>query len=490
MLKARERLGAELAVPYIEENQGNEAKREHVPMTERTETAPARNAGARTRPPALHPADLLIALLLIVGFFLGPLKLLGVSWLSYIAADGLAVLIILVVLWERIAGRKPLLAASPLSIPIFLLAGFCVLELFNPEAPFIRSLLGLRSWLLYLCFYFVGFYSLRSVKQVEKLYALLLILGVVTAVYGVYQWQVGPELFASWSDYYGRYARLTWLAQSGEVFRAFSTFVMPGSFGGNMALLMLLAFSIVTSRRFGATVRIALAFAFGVMGVGIAVSGSRGPVALLLLPGAVALGFSPGVWRRFSVAFKAALVAGAAVVGIVFLIGPIVSERFSTIFDPQAFFWKWFGPFSYGISLARMHPFGMGMGFTAGVPQFISNPVIQSLPTENIDSGYGSAAGELGFLGLALFAYFAIKVGIEGLRTWRRLPAGRLRDLLLGPALYAGTYPIVSLVFQPQATLPSSIYFWLLIGMLMKAPALQRQLDEDQLHRSSVHPGE
>ncbi len=459
-------------------------------MTERTETTTERNSTGRNRPPPLHPADLLIALLLIVGFFLGPIKLLGVSWLSYVAADGLALFVILIVLWERISGRKPLLAASPLSIPIILLAAFCVLELFNPEAPFIRSLLGLRSWLLYLCFYFVGLYVLRSLRQLERLYALLLVLGVVTAVYGVYQWQAGPEQFASWSDYYGRYARLTWLAQSGEVFRAFSTFVMPGSFGGNMALVMMLAFSILGSRRFRPVVRIAVAAAFAVMGVGIAVSGSRGPVALLLLAAAVALGFSPGVWRRFSVAFKAALVAGAAVVGIAFLIGPIVSERFITIFDPQAFFWKWFGPLSYGISLARLHPFGMGMGFTAGVPQFIADPVIQSLPTENIDSGYGSAAGELGFLGLVLFAYFAIKVGIEGLRTWRRLPPGRLRDLFLGPALYAGTYPIVSLVFQPQATLPSSIYFWLLIGMLMKAPAIQRQLDEDQLHRSSVHPRE
>jgi hypothetical protein len=102
----------------------------------------------------------------------------------------------------------------------------------------------------------------------------------------------------------------------------------------------------------------------------------------------------------------------------------------------------------------------------------------------NVDSGYGSAAAELGLLGLGLFTYFALKVGIEGFLTWKRLPAGRLRDLLLGPALLAATYPIVSVIFQPQATLPGSIYFWLLIGMLMKAPALQRALDADQLLRS------
>ena len=182
--------------------------------------------------------------------------------------------------------------------------------------------------------------------------------------------------------------------------------------------------------------------------------------------------------------------AGLAALLVAFLIGPVISERFSTIFDPQAFFWKWFGPLTYGIRIAQEHPFGMGLGYTAGVPQFIPAQAIRDLPTTNIDSGYGSAAAELGFVGLALFTYFALKVGIEGVRAWRRLPAGRLRDLLLGPALLAASYPVVAVIAQPQAALPSSIYFWLLIGMLMKAPRLERELDADQLFHSPMHSGQ
>ena len=72
--------------------------------------------------------------------------------------------------------------------------------------------------------------------------------------------------------------------------------------------------------------------------------------------------------------------------------------------------------------------------------------------------------------------------------TLAGLIAGNL--LLLGPALIAATYPIVSVIFQPQAALPSSIYSWLLIGMLMKAPRLQRGPDADQLLHSSVYPGQ
>jgi len=429
-------------------------------------------------------------LLLLVGFFLGPLKLLGVSWLSYLSADGLALLVLSVVFAERLATRKPLFASSPLSVPLLLLAIFCLLELVNPEAPFIRSVLGLRSWLLYLGFYFVGLYTLRSVEQLERLYAVLLALGFITAVYGIYQWQAGPESFANWSEYYGGYARLAWLAQSGAVFRAFSTFVAAGTFGGNMALLMLLAFSAAASSRIRLWWRVLAAATFAAMGVGIAASGSRGPLAHLLLAAGLGLALTPGLRRRVIVVFMAVVMAGAALVLVVYTIGPIVGERFSTILDPQSFFWKWFGPLTYGIRIAQEHPFGMGLGYTAGVPQFVSNPLFQDLPSANVDSGYGSAAAEFGLLGLALFGYFAVKVGIEGPRAWKRLPAGRLRDLMFAPALLAGTYPLVSVIFQPQATLPSSIYSWLLIGMLMKAPTLQRTLDADQLLRAQVHTGQ
>ena len=442
-------------------------------------------ASALTR--AGHPVDPLLTALLVLAFFLGPLKLLGTSWASYLSADGLAAAVLLVVFGERIARRKVLFVSSSLSVPLLLLGIYCVLELLNPEAPFLRSVLGLRSWLLYLGFYFVGLYSLRSVRQIERLYALLLVLGFLTALYGVYQWQAGPQSFANWSEYYGQYARLAWVARSGVVFRAFSTFVAAGTFGGNMALLMLLAFSVAASARFRMRWRIASAVVFAVMGIGIAASGSRGALAHLMLAGAVGLAFIPGLRPRITVGILGAAMASVATVLVIFLIGPVISERFATMIDPQAFFWKWFYPLMNGIGIAQQHPLGVGLGYTAGVPMFIANPVFRELPLTNIDSGYGSAAAELGFIGLGLFTYFALKVGFEGFRTWVRLPAGRLRDLLLGPALLAATYPIVSVIFQPQAALPSSIYFWLLIGMLIKSPALQRQLDADQFLPSQVH---
>ncbi len=459
------------------------ASADHDPVTYRPQKAGAvdRSSSIVGR---LDLTEILIAVLLVLGFSLGPLKLLGVAWVSYLAPDGLAMLIVIVAAAKRLMARKPVFAASPMSVPVLLLGGLCILEVANPEAVFIRSILGLRSWLLYLALYFVGFYSLRSSVQVERLYALLLALGFVTALYGIYQWMAGPQSFASWSEDYGRYAQIMW---SGGLFRAFSTFVLPNTFGSNMAFLMLLALSVAASPEVRRLWKFLAVLGFAVMGAGIAASGSRGPVVYLAIATVLGLFFTRGFSRRLTVGLSAVLMATAAVALALFAIGPIVSGRFMTILDPQAFFWKWFLPLSNGIQIAHEHPLGMGLGYTAGVPQFLSNRVFHELPITTIDSGYGSAVAELGFIGLAVFFFFALKVGIEGFRVWRRVPEGRLRDLLLGPALMAGAYPIVSVIAQPQASLPSSIYFWLLMGMLMKAPALQRELNADQLSSSQVH---
>jgi len=436
--------------------------------------------------PGGHLVEPIVWLLVTIGFFEGPLKLLGASWFAYLLPDALAALVLFIVFAERIAGGKPLFARSGVSLPIVLLGVWCLVETLNPESPLVRSLLGLRSWLLYLALYFVGLYTFRSVRQLERLYGLLLTLGLLTAAYGVYQWRAGPESFASWSDYYGRLAKLAWSAQSGLVFRAFSTFVAPGTFGTNMALLILLAFGVIASEAVPLRWRAAAAVAAMVMGAGIVVSGSRGPVVHLALAGAVMLVFLPGLGTKLRMAVRVGLLAGLVALVVLVQVGSLFGERLATIGEPESFFWKWFLPLMRGLDIALAHPLGMGLGYTAGVPQFIADRYVRDLPTTNVDSGYGSAAAELGLLGLLLFVYFAMTVGIEGLRAWRRLRTGHPKDLLLGPALIAGTYPIVSVIAQPQATLPSSIYVWLLVGMIVRASTLYDEDHADRVLRSSM----
>ncbi len=437
--------------------------------------------------PGGHPIDPILWILLVGAFFLGPLKLLGVSWFSYLLPDCLAGVALFVIVWERIARRNPVFARSALTLPLVFLGAYCLLELSNPEAPLVRSLLGLRSWLLYLAFYFVGLYAFRTERQIERLYSVLLALGFVTAFYGIYQWKTGPQAFADWSEDYGRYARLAWSTKGGVVFRAFSTFVAPGTFAGNMALLMMLAFGVVASDAVPRRWRAAAAVAFVAMAAGIAVSGSRGPVVHLALAGVLMLALLSGFRSRIKATARMGMLVGIVILVVVIPVGSVFGERFATILDPESLFWKWYRPMTGGIAIAFTHPMGMGLGYTAGVPSFMHDQFFRDLPTANVDSGYGAAAAELGLLGLLLFAYLAIKVGVEGLRAWRKLPPGRTKDLFVGPMLLAVTYPVVSVIAQPQATLPSSIYFWLLIGMLVRASSRFGEGHADRVFRSDMH---
>jgi hypothetical protein len=318
----------------------------------------------------------------------------------------------------------------------------------------------------------------------------LLTLGLVTGLYGLFQWKAGPQAFGNWSEDYGRYAQLAWSTKTGVVFRAFSTFVAPGTFAGNMGLLALLAYSVLSSSSVAFRWRLTAGGAFAVMSAGIAASGSRGPVAHLLLAAVALLAIVPGVSSKVKLIIRVVVLSSVALLVVTLMVGPVVGERYSTIFDPDSFFWKWFGPLTGGLGVALRYPFGMGLGYTAGVPQFIHDRFFQDLPTTNIDSGYGAAAAELGLVGLLLFVYLAARVGFDGLRAWKALPPGRMKDLFLGPMLMAVTYPIVSVIFQPQAGLPSSIYFWLLMGMLISASTLPEGTSADSILRAEVHSRE
>lgn len=440
---------------------------------------PARRTG--------HAADNVLFLLLIVGFFLGPMKMMGNPWIAYLLPDLLAVLAILLCLGGGLFPK------SPLTKPILLLGLYCILELANPNSTFLRSILGLRSWLLYLGMYFVGINIFRSVRQLQWYCSLLVILGVVTGLYGVYQWYQGPEAIADWSEHYAQQAGIQWLSHTKEgkyvlVWRALSTFVAAGSFGGNMSLVMALAFSVAISRTVSSGWRLISVAAFAVMAMGIAASGSRSAVVRLVVMGAMVPFLFPGLWSKMRLSVSTSAVLAVALVLVSSYVGPVVSERFASLLDPMPFVWQWYERIVASVKLALDNPLGLGLGYTAGVPSFLrDDPLFRDLQITNMDSGYGSVALELGLLGLLLFIYFAFKTGIEGLKAWKKLPPGRLKDLLLGPALWAGALPVFSIIEQPQASLPSDMYFWLLVGMLMKASALQGSSHANRLLRPALH---
>jgi hypothetical protein len=173
------------------------------------------------------------------------------------------------------------------------------------------------------------------------------------------------------------------------------------------------------------------------------------------------------------------LIAVVGLWGVQSLVTGDVSDRFSSILDLQSSTEKWMGPTSVGINIASDNWIGKGLGYTGGVPSLLGKTtVFAGLEQMNVDSGIGAAAAELGFGGMLLFIYLLLQLAYTLPRTWHQIPDAALKDYLVGPVALAVAFASTSVVASMNAELPSSVYFWVLIGMVLKAPSLYRTESE------------
>jgi hypothetical protein len=419
--------------------------------------------------------ELLIALMFGVVFFIGPVKILRGGWPPYVIPELVAGLLLLKWAATRMQAGGGFFKGTPLSTPYVWLLGYLLVQLGNPAAPMLRSLFGLRSWLIFTLMLFVGYAVYRNAAQVERLFRILVALGLATAVYGIYQWREGPFALEALGGGYVRYAResgyMFWSAYDiGPAFRAPSSYTSTNAYGFNMGLLIVLALGPLISRATPPRRRLGYALAVLVMGIAIPTSGSRAPAAYI---GGSLIVIAVLMRRYAAVLVVAPMALVAWILGNSLTQGSLIG-RYATLVEPETYLWKWLVPL-LGSSAFLSEPFGRGLGYAAGVPSLLGSGSWNEFPINTIDSGYGAVAAELGLPGLVIFTWFAFSVGRETARAWRALPPGETRDLFLGPAVYGIAFPVWTLLAAPHASLPASSYFWLLIGMLLRAGTLSRE---------------
>jgi O-antigen ligase len=372
-----------------------------------------------------------------------------------------------------------------LAISVLWLTAFCLLEFINPESPMIRSLAGFRSWIVYTWLVFAGYNMLQSRRQLQQIYAALIALSIVTALYGIYQWKQGPAALMGQSAVLDQYAtKMDWTEQGTgrSVFRAFSTFGLPGAFGHNMAMGLLVAVVVLCSRGVPRYLRSMCLLGAPLMLAALAASGARSPAVMLAVGLLVIISLRGG-----RVSLPLMLVAGAGLWATATLVSSSLASRYATILDVEASIQKWWLPLARGLAIAADNPFGKGLGYTAGMPWLLSGGKgFAGIETTNVDSGIGVAAAELGFFGLAIFLLFLIQLARRPLQTWRQLPEGTLKDLLLAPVTFSLVFALTSVITVISASLPFSIYMWLLLGMVFKAPYLP--VEESQSTMPGVQP--
>jgi hypothetical protein len=418
----------------------------------------------------IGPQGIAVALL-VAGYLSGWLKIWYGSWIGYALPDGLCLLLLVTTLFRGRSAGLPL-PRNGLSSALLLLSAFCVMELLNPLSPMIRSLAGLRSWLLYTWLFFSGYAMLRSRRQVEQIYAVILTLSLLTALYGVSQWRQGPTALARAAPNatLQRYATsLSWqVGTTKSVFRAFSIYVSPAAFGTNMMMGLLIALAVLCRRGGSRRLRGLAIAATPLMAAGLAASGSRTPLVSLVLGMVVIL-----LLHRSRAAMPLILLALIGAVAAANLTTARVGERYASILDLSYATQKWLGPLGAGLGVAGRDPFGRGLGYTAGMPWFLgAREAFGEVETTNVDSGIGAAAAELGIIGTVIFLFLLAQLALCPLRSWRQVGQEDVKALLTAPVAFAIVAAATAVIGSLNAFLPQSIYFWLLIGMVFRAPYL------------------
>ncbi len=138
---------------------------------------------------------------------------------------------------------------------------------------------------------------------------------------------------------------------------------MPGTFGSNMAFVMLITLAYILAsgeaRGWRAIVNFA---ALDTIGIGLFVSDSRSPL-VELIAGALIM-----FWLRGKIAsglkgsffIVVGLWIALSSMGVFFL------ERFQTLLKVETFFWQWFSSLMSGLQIALSNPLGVGLGYTGG----------------------------------------------------------------------------------------------------------------------------
>jgi polysaccharide biosynthesis protein PslJ len=314
----------------------------------------------------------------------------------------------------------------------------------------LEGLLAIKITFFYLLILLVLWRAPFTARDRDHLVSIVMLLGPVTALVGLWQQFVGPAYLVSLGYTYNDQVRT-----AGGLLRSFSTFNQPFPFGLYVMTSLLVggAVALAEPRR----LRNALFLcAVPVMVVGMGVSIVRASY-LGLIVGLLWLGV-----HRYRTILKAlAAVVVVAPIAVLLtsprLLAPLVS---SSSLDQRGAGW------SSIVSDVLNHPFGLGLGASGSAAARIAlaNGRAEAT-TYQPDNYYVKMALELGPVGLWLFILVIISAAVSTLRAARVL-RGRDGALALGVSASVVAAAAASFVATYLEIFPLDVYFWLLLGVV------------------------
>jgi O-antigen ligase len=376
---------------------------------------------------------------------------------SLLASNWDELLLILVVLaWPvqmALRGRLTY-RLTPMDLPILLFLAIFVF-LFLVRSPQIGiAVEGLRVYVEYMLWFFVASNLLLNKRQARALINLLVAMGTLIALHGVYQYIIGVEIPATWLD----------SAESGVRTRVFSILASPNVMGSFLVLLIPVTLSQLLSAR-TRLLRYYYLACLAPMALSLIFTYSRG--AWLAMAGAIVIYGLIYNWRILLALGAAVYAAPKLIPGISSRIGYMLSPAYLLSSARAGRVARW----NKAIEKMQNNPlFGEGFGRYGGAV------AARYIPSSNyVDNFYLKTGAESGLIGLAALAWLLFSGVRCALNSYRRLTDPYLKGLAGG--LFAGLMGVllhngVENIFEVPAM---TVYFWLLLGTTAALPHLDGQ---------------
>ena len=418
----------------------------------------------------------LIMLSITAATFQGYLKDRIAGPIPYVIADLL--LVAAAILWFATLALRHGVLRGPGNTVVFILIliGVPALYVIHPGTPLIIELAGLRAWSL---FPLVGLMALTTVRtrgQVRAYIGLVLLLCVITAIYGIAQYRAGPELSLNLGDLarlrHGSTIYYQVFGTTRSEFRAFSTFTFPAPFAGMMVFGILLAAALTTSRGVAGWTRLFAAGLAALFFVGMTVSGTRAAVIILGL-GLLVLGRYRGL-SIGQLVFIPVLLVGAHF-GTVLTAGGFLA-RWRTIALQEGLLWTYvLAPLTVAARAVTEAPLGLGLGRSGvGVPFQIYRSWPEGFFVGS-DGDIGRVAVELGVIGLALLLLLVFGLLPHVARALRVLRDTVSEPLALGIGALIVSTGLILLVGSPLTSAPHGTIWWFFLGALLRLELLEHE---------------
>lgn len=409
---------------------------------------------------------------IVVGTFQGYLKDRIPGLIPYALAE--LFFVAAFVAWFGTLVIRHLPVRGPGMVPGVVLTAILVPTMFllHPGSPLVLKVAGLRAWAEFPIACLMALSVIQSRGQARAYVGLILALCVITAIYGIVQYRVGPTSALSSELARIRHGPTVFytLAPGRSEFRAFSTFTFPAPFAGMMVFGTLLAAAVSMSAVRPMRQRIVAAVLVPLFFIGMTVSGTRAALIILLL-GLLLIGRYRGLTLRQLLLVPVGLLAlyGATTLTA----GTIVTRWQSALLDEGALWRYVYAPITIAGRALAEAPFGLGLGRSGvGVPYTI----MRSYPPGYIvgsDGDIGRAAVEMGVFGLVLLALILVALLPYAARAVRALVGTAAEDLALGMGALVLANGILILIGSPLSSAPHATIWWFMLGALLKLTVLE-----------------